>query len=123
MAITKGWGGKSLLTRSICPDIEAPPFCKHGLSEGPHDIAVLTGVVKSKLARAIGGAFAQRGHSAHYDIVYPGNTSENHPPTEACVIHSKQHRGCRIQDPGTRGKHQTKTKNPWCTSRGCRVQN
>ena len=39
------------------------------------------------------------------------------------MIHSKQHRGCRIQDPGTRGKHQTKTKNPWCTSRGCRVQN
>ena len=23
--------------------------------------------------------------------------------------------GCRIQDPGTRGRH-------WCTSRGCRVQ-
>ena len=39
------------------------------------------------------------------------------------MIHSKQHRGCTIQDPGTRGKHQTKTKNPWCTSRGCRVQN
>ena len=40
------------------------------------------------------------------------------------MIHSKQHRGCRIQDPGTRGKHQTKTKNPWCTSRavGCRIQ-
>ena len=39
------------------------------------------------------------------------------------MIHSKQHRGCRIQDPGTRGTHQTKTNNPWCTSRGCRVQN
>ena len=39
------------------------------------------------------------------------------------MIHSKQHRGSRIQDPGTRGKHQTKTTNPWCTSRGCRVQN
>ena len=24
--------------------------------------------------------------------------------------------------PGTRGKHQTKKTNPWCTSRGCRVQ-
>ena len=39
------------------------------------------------------------------------------------MIHSKQHRGCRFQDPGTHGKHQTKAKNPWCTSRGCRVQN
>ena len=39
------------------------------------------------------------------------------------MIHSKQHRGCRLQDPGTRGKHQTTTKNPWFTSRGCRVQN
>ena len=56
-------------------------------------------------------------------IVYPGNTPANHPPTEACMIHSKQHRGCRIQGPGTRGKHQTKIKNPWCTSRGCGVQN
>ena len=46
-----------------------------------------------------------------------------HPPTEACMIHSKQHRGCGIQDPGTRGKHQTGTKNPWCPSTGCRVQN
>ena len=25
------------------------------------------------------------------------------PPIEACMIHSKQHRGCRVQDPGTRG--------------------
>ena len=38
------------------------------------------------------------------------------------MIHSKQHRGCRIQDPGSRGKHQTKKEIP-CTSRGCRVQN
>ena len=66
------------------------------------------------------GAFS---HSANYYVVYPRNTPESHPTTEACMIHSKQHRGCRIQDPGTRGKHQTKTKNPWCTSRGCRVQN
>ena len=31
------------------------------------------------------------------------NTPANHPPTEACAIHSKLHRGCRVQDPGTRG--------------------
>ena len=74
----------------------------------------------------LGGVFAQRAqrtHSANYYVVYPGNTPANHPPTEACMIHSEQHRGCGVQDPGTRGKHQTKTKNPWCTSRGCRVQN
>ena len=68
-------------------------------------------------------ARAQRGHSANHYGVHPGNTPANHPPPEACMIHSKQHRGCRIQDPGTRRKHQTKTKNPWCTSRGCGVQN
>ena len=45
---------------------------------------------------------AQRGHSANYHVVY-GNTPENHPPTEARMIHSTQPRGCRIQDPGTRG--------------------
>ena len=69
---------------------------------------------------ALRGRFAQRAHSSNYYVIYPRNTPESHPPTEACMIHSKQHQGCRIQDPGTRGKHQT--KNPWCTSRGCRVQ-
>ena len=39
----------------------------------------------------------------------PGNSPENHPPTEACMIHSKQHRGCRNQDPGTRGYRWWKT--------------
>ena len=38
------------------------------------------------------------------------------------MIDSKQHRGCRIQDPGTHGIR-LKGKNPCCTSRGCRVQN
>ena len=42
-------------------------------------------------------------HSANYYAGHPGNTPENHPPTEACMINSKQHRGCRIQDPGTHG--------------------
>ena len=67
-------------------------------------------------------ARAQHGHNTNYYVVYPGNTPANHPPTKACMIHSKQHRGCSIQDPGTCGKHQTKTTNPGCTSRGYRVQ-
>ena len=29
-------------------------------------------------------------HSANYDAAYPGSTPENHPPTEACMINSKQ---------------------------------
>ena len=70
------------------------------------------------------GAFSHSGGTAPIiTLFYPGNTPENHPPTAACMIHSKQHWGCRIQDPGTRGKHQTETKNPRCSSRGCRVQN
>ena len=48
-------------------------------------------------------AHAQRGHSTNHYGVHPGNTPANHPPTEASMIHSKPHRGCRIQDPGTRG--------------------
>ena len=58
------------------------------------------------------GVFAQRGHSANHSVVYPGNTPDNHPPTEACMIHSKQHRGYRIQDPGTRGRHQARKEIP-----------
>ena len=57
-----------------------------------------------------GGGFAQRGHSANYHIVQPGNAPEHHPPTEACMIDSTQHRGGRIQDPGICGKHQTKIR-------------
>ena len=69
------------------------------------------------------GVFTQCGHR-NYSVVYPGNTPENQPPTEACMIGSKQHRGCRIQDPGTRGKHQTKKKTPGVPAGavGCRIQ-
>ena len=35
--------------------------------------------------RGMGGVFAQR----NYSVVYPRNTPENHPLTEACMIHSK----------------------------------
>ena len=51
------------------------------------------------LGGCCGGVFAQRGHSADYYAVYPGSTPENHSPTEACMIHSKQHRGCRTLGP------------------------
>ena len=73
----------------------------------------------------LGGVFAQRRHSANYYTAHPGSTPANHPPTEACMMHSKQHRGCRIQGPGTRGKHQTKTKKiPGVPAGavGCRLQ-
>ena len=36
----------------------------------------------------------------NYYVAYPGNTPENHQPTEARMIKSKRHRGCRIQDLG-----------------------
>ena len=55
------------------------------------------------------GVAAQRGHSANSYVVYPGGTPANHPPTEACMIHSKQHRRCGVQDPGTRGYRWWKT--------------
>ena len=40
------------------------------------------------------------------------------------MINSKQHRGCRIQDLGTRGKHQTKKQIPGVPAGavGCRIQ-
>ena len=67
------------------------------------------GTIMVHTASVLGGVFAQRGYSANCYVVYPGNTPANHPPTEACMIHSKQHRGCRIQDPGTRGYRWWKT--------------
>ena len=42
-------------------------------------------------------------------LFIPGTPLKNHPPTEACMIHSKQHRGCRMQDPGTRSYRWWKT--------------
>ena len=56
-------------------------------------------------------------HSANQYVVYPGNTPANHPPTEVCTIHSKQHRGCRVQDPGTRGYRGWKTADFWHSAR------
>ena len=38
------------------------------------------------LPRQLGGTFAQRAHSSSYYGVYPGNTPENHPPPEVCMI-------------------------------------
>ena len=42
-----------------------------------------------------GGRFrtarAQHVHSSNYYVVSPGNTPENHRPTEACMVNSKQH--------------------------------
>ena len=40
------------------------------------------------MCASIGGIFAHRAHSANYYTVYPGNTPENHPPTEACMLNS-----------------------------------
>ena len=57
----------------------------------------------------LGGVFTQHEHSANYYGVYPGNTPENHPPTEVCMINSEKNpwctvpagaAGCRVQDPG-----------------------
>ena len=46
--------------------------------------------VRSTIIRGpVGGIFAQCRHSANYDGVCPGNTPENHSPTEACMINSK----------------------------------
>ena len=62
---------------------------------------------------SLGGVFAQRGHSAGtapiIALLVPATPLKTTPPTEACMIHSKQHRGCRMQDPGTRGYRWWKT--------------
>ena len=53
------------------------------------------------------GAFSkQRAHSANYYVVYPGNTPENHPPTEVCMINSKQHGvQCFVCDEGGQARY------------------
>ena len=60
-------------------------------------------------SHSAGTARAQRTNSANYYVAYPGNTPANHTPTESCMLKSKQPRGCRIQDPGTRGYWRWKT--------------
>ena len=54
----------------------------------------------TRLLGLLGGVFTQRGHSTNYYVVYPKNTPENHPPTEACMIHSKQHRDAEFRTLG-----------------------
>ena len=59
------------------------------------------------------GAFSHSARTARIitpmiALFVPVTPLQTTPPTEAGMIHSTQHRGCRIQDPGTCGKHQTK---------------
>ena len=61
------------------------------------------------LTEYYGGVVAQRAHSANHYAVHPGNTPDDHPSAEGCMIHSKPHRGCRAQDPGARGYQGWKT--------------
>ena len=42
-------------------------------------------------------------------LFIPGIPLQTTPPTDACMIHSKQRRGCGVQDPGTRGYRRWKT--------------
>ena len=50
------------------------------------------------------GAFSHSAGTAPITTVFiPGTPLQTTPPPEACMIHSRQPRGGRIQDPGTRG--------------------
>ena len=50
------------------------------------------------------GAFSHSAGTAPIITLFiPGTPPANHPPSEACMIHSKTHRRCRVQGPGTRG--------------------
>ena len=58
-------------------------------------------------ASTIPGAFSHSVRTAQAQRQLLRRFSREHPlkptpPTEACMIHSKQHRGCRTQGPGTR---------------------
>ena len=56
------------------------------------------------------GAFSHSAGTAPTIALFiPGTPPANHPPTEACMIHSKRHPGCTIQDPETRGYRWWKT--------------
>ena len=56
------------------------------------------------------GAFSHSAGTAPIIALFiPETPPENHPPTEARAIHSKPHRGCRRQHPGTRGYRRWKT--------------
>ena len=73
----------------------------------------------SALRDSKGGVFAQCTHSTNYYVVHPGNTPANHPPTEACMIHSKQHRGVRSSgswDPWL--KTADFSHSAWCAPKG-----
>ena len=75
-----------------------PPAFPLSLRDVPREIQL---VPKAAFSHSAGTA-------SMITLVIP-RTPANHPPTEACMMHSKQHRGSRIQDPGTRGYRWWKT--------------
>ena len=73
-----------ILTLACCPEA----FLRLPVQSFQYHMACTVMVQSSHMQTRIhsqdsGGVFAQRGHSAHYYVVYPGNTPENHPPAEA----------------------------------------
>ena len=136
-----------LVTGACCTTSTSPrlcPSCEIGNQIGPRDLPRLKAAQsasndrrlchqwpkaerlnpsKSEPAADRGGAFEQRVHSANYYVVYPRNTPENHPPTEGCMINSKQH-GVHNSGPWDPWQASDKKKNPGAPAGGvgCRIQ-
>ena len=75
--------------------------------------AVESGALRGRMGEdGLGEGSRHWGHRCTAPIItvfIPGTPLQTTPPTEACMIHSKPHQGCRVQDPGTRGYRRWKT--------------
>ena len=118
------------------PVLYTLPF-PHGRATNRH-IDGMCGVAKKQrgltvdggctLGQDTGGVFAHPGHSTGtapiMTLFIPGTTPENHPPTEACMIHSKQHWGAEIRTLGPVASIRLNKKIPGVPAGavGCRIQ-
>ena len=65
---------------------------------------------RGRLHQSFGGRFrTARAQRQSLRCLSREHPPELPPPTEACMIHSKGHRGCTVQDPGTCGYRRWKT--------------
>ena len=82
----------------------------HGLPHCPPQLRHTAAVLPHPPPAPPEGAFSHSvGTAPIMTLFIPGTPPAHHPPTEACMAQSKQHQGCKIQDPGTRDYRRWKT--------------
>ena len=95
-------------TAPLCTVLEGPCLCQEYVAGRPTQ-KVETELQPPQVHQSVGALSRSAFRAPIVTVSIPRTPLQNAPPTEARIIHSKQPRGCRVQDPATRGYRGWKT--------------